>query len=75
MIPLSDFLTFVTCLHCVSISMFLWIIPIPPSLAIAIAARCSVTVSIAAETIGILRDILRVSLLSSDTSFGSTSEY
>ena len=50
-------------------------IPIPPSRAIAIAARCSVTVSIAAETIGIFKEILRVNLLSNETSLGKTSEY
>jgi len=47
--------------------------PIPPRRAIAIAARYSVTVSIAAETIGMLSGILRVSFVSRLTSLGRTS--
>src|SRR6266853_1130058 len=43
-----------------SMDMFLWITPMPPSRAMAIAMSDSVTVSIAAETSGMLRGILRV---------------
>lgn len=39
--------------------MFLWMMPIPPSLAIAIAISYSVTVSIAAETMGNLSGTFR----------------
>ena len=44
----------------------------PPSRASAIARRASVTVSIAAETIGMLSSIERVSRVRVETSFGST---
>ena len=44
----------------------------PPSRASAIAGRASVTVSIAAETIGIWIVMPRVSRVAVDTSFGST---
>ena len=47
-------------------------IPRPPSRASAIASRASVTVSIAAETIGMLSSIERVSRVRVETSFGST---
>ena len=46
--------------------------PIPPSRASAIASRASVTVSIAAETTGMLISIERVSRARVETSFGST---
>src|SRR5271167_4794465 len=49
--------------------------PMPPSCAIVIARRASVTVSMAAETTGRLTRISRVSWLASDTSRGKTSEY
>src|SRR6202161_3647645 len=49
--------------------------PIPPSWAIVMARRASVTVSIAADTTGRLTWISRVSLLARDTSRGKTSEY
>ena len=54
--------------------MFLWIIPIPPSCAKAIAKRASVTVSIAAERIGILSVIPRVNFVWRETSLGNTVE-
>ena len=47
---------------CASIDRLRWTIPIPPSRASAIASRASVTVSIAAETIGILSVMPRVRL-------------
>src|SRR5216117_1689825 len=43
-----------------SIGMFLWITPIPPSRAMAIAISASVTVSMAAATSGMLRGMPRV---------------
>src|SRR3984885_11643629 len=49
--------------------------PIPPSWAMVMARRASVTVSIAADTTGRLTWISRVSLLARDTSRGRTSEY
>src|SRR5664280_1190695 len=55
--------------------MFLWITPIPPSLAIAIASSSSVTVSIAAETTGVLMRMFLENIELRSTSLGSTSEY
>ena len=52
-IPDSNFFTFLTSSICSSIFIFLWIEPMPPDWAIAIAIWDSVTVSIAAEIIGI----------------------
>jgi GMP synthase (glutamine-hydrolysing) len=46
----------------------------PPSLAMAIAKRPSVTVSIAADTKGVLSEISRVNLLAKLASRGSTEE-
>ncbi|OIQ63674.1 hypothetical protein GALL_547840 [mine drainage metagenome] len=54
---------------------FLWMMPIPPSCAMAMASRDSVTVSIAAETRGILREILRVRRVARLVSLGNTWEY
>jgi hypothetical protein len=54
--------------------MFLWITPIPPARAIAIAISDSVTVSIAAEANGTLSGIFRVNLDFVSTSRGMTSE-
>mmetsp|Transcript_145318 Transcript_145318/g.264072 ORF Transcript_145318/g.264072 Transcript_145318/m.264072 type:complete len:241 (-) Transcript_145318:317-1039(-) len=51
--PLSNFFTFMTSLHWSSIEMFEWMIPMPPSNAIAMAVRASVTVSIGLDTIGV----------------------
>ena len=53
-IPLSARFTLRTLAACCSIVMFLCSTPIPPSLAMAIAILLSVTVSIAADTTGIL---------------------
>ena len=44
----------------------------PPACAIAMASRASVTVSIAAETIGRLRRIERVSRVAMSTALGIT---
>ena len=72
--PLSNFLTNRTSRACFSTVMLLWITPMPPSCAIAIAKRASVTVSIAEETSGILRAIDAVSLDSRLTVLGRTVE-
>ncbi len=68
--PLSERFTRSTWAHCASIGMFLWMIPIPPSRAMAIAIRCSVTVSMAAETRGAARWMPRAKRAPIDTSAG-----
>ena len=73
-IPLSERFTFLTSWACCLIVMFLWRTPIPPSWAIAIAISDSVTVSIAAETIGTFKVIFLVNLVAVSTICGSTSE-
>ena len=73
-IPLSDLLTFLTSLACLSIDMFLWITPIPPCCAIDMASSCSVTVSIAAEIMGVFMTIFLVNLDPKFTSWGKFSE-
>ena len=72
--PDSDFLTFSTSRTCWSMLMFLWMMPMPPSLAMAMAVRCSVTVSIAELISGVLSLMVSVSMVASDTSVGRTSE-
>ena len=47
----------------------------PPARAIAMAMSASVTVSMAAETSGMLRGIVRVKRLTVETSRGCTAEY
>ncbi len=59
-IPLSLRLTRSTSAACRSMAMFLWRTPIPPARAIAIAISDSVTVSMAAETSGMLSGMVRV---------------
>ena len=54
--PLSKRLTFATSAACFAGVMFLWMMPRPPSCAMAMARRASVTVSIAAETSGMFSD-------------------
>ena len=58
--PLSKRLTFATSAACFAGDMFLCTMPRPPSCAIAIARRASVTVSIAADSSGMLSVMLRV---------------
>ena len=72
--PLSNFLTRSTWRDWCSIDMFLWMIPMPPSWAIVIASRASVTVSMAADITGRLTRISRVSCELKETSRGKTSE-
>ena len=50
MTPLSCFLTRPTSRAWPAIVMFLWMMPMPPSCAIVIARRASVTVSMAADS-------------------------
>ena len=73
-IPDSERLTLSTSAAWAAIVMFLWMKPIPPSWASAIARWASVTVSMAAETIGILSVISFVSRVVTSTCDGSTSD-
>jgi len=73
-IPLSDRFTRRTSAACRSMGMFLWSTPTPPSRAIAMANSLSVTVSIAAESSGTFRRMLRVRRLPVLTSRGITVE-
>ena len=70
----SYFLTFTTSAACSSTVRFLWMNPSPPTAAMAMAMRASVTVSMAAETMGMLRWMLRVRRVDVSTDFGSTSD-
>src|SRR5690606_6082452 len=72
--PASKFLTCCTSAAWRSALMFLCTMPMPPSWAMAMARRASVTVSIAAETTGRFRRSERVRLLASETSLGRTME-
>ena len=72
--PLSLRFTFRTWSDCCSILMFLCSMPSPPSLANAIASWASVTVSIAALSIGTFKVIDLVSFAVMSTSRGNTSE-
>ncbi len=72
--PLSDFLTFLTSSACRSMLMFLWINPIPPCRAMVMAVSASVTVSMAAETTGILSRTLRDNRVCTLTSVGNTAD-
>ena len=73
-IPASARFTFLTLAACCSIVMFLCKTPIPPSCAIAIAIELSVTVSIAAETIGTFKVMFLENFDWVLTSRGKTSE-
>jgi len=72
--PLSNFLTRPTSSACASIDRLLCTMPMPPSCAIVIARRASVTVSMAAESSGTLRRMRRVTGVDRSTSRGRTSE-
>ena len=73
MTPFSLRLTISTCSACWLIDMFLWMTPMPPSRAMAMAMRYSVTVSIAELISGIFSRIFFVRLVCRSTSAGSTS--
>ena len=55
-----------------SIGMLLWMTPMPPSRAMAMAMRYSVTVSMAALMMGMLRRMFFVRFVLRSTSGGST---
>ncbi len=69
-IPLSLRLTRSTSAAWRSIDMFLWSTPTPPARAMAMAMSASVTVSMAADISGMFRGMLRVSLVTVETSLG-----
>ena len=71
--PCSLRFTLSTCAACSAMVIFLWITPIPPSRASAMAILASVTVSMAAERMGIFSLILLVSWMDKSASLGSTS--
>ena len=73
-IPLSARFTLRTLRACCSMVIFLCSTPMPPSRAMAIAMLDSVTVSMAAETIGMLMRMLRVNWVVMSTSLGRISE-
>ena len=74
-VEFSERFTLSTSSACAWIDMFLWIIPIPPCLAIAMAILCSVTVSMAALIIGIFKTTFLVRCVVRSIMFGVTSEY
>ena len=72
--PDSYFFTRLISAACDSMLIFLWMTPMPPAWAMAMASLCSVTVSIAAETSGMFREIDLVSLVATLVSAGNTAE-
>ena len=72
--PDSNFFTWRTASACSSGDRLRWMTPMPPACAMAMASRASVTVSIAAEMIGRLSAIERVSRVRTSASPGSTVE-
>ena len=70
--PDSNFLTRRTSPACSSIVMFLWMMPMPPFWAMAIAIGASVTVSIAAESKGIRSSMDLVRFVAVETALGRT---
>ena len=73
-IPLSERFTLATSAACASAERLRWMTPMPPSCAMAIARRASVTVSIAALTRGIARPMWRLNRVPRSASAGRTSE-
>ncbi len=71
--PVSAFFTLLTSSACSSMPRFLWMTPSPPSRAMLIAVRASVTVSMAAEMIGLAKGIVAVNSVRTSTSLGRTS--
>ena len=72
--PDSNFLTRRTWAACSAGSRFLWMTPMPPCCAMAIAIAASVTVSIAAEISGMLSGMSRVRRVRVSVLAGSTCE-
>ena len=70
--PDSNFFTERTCAACSSAVRFLWITPMPPCCAIAIAMAPSVTVSMAADISGMFSEMPRVRRVLVSVSVGST---
>ncbi len=75
MTPFSERFTLSTSSACASMDIFLWMIPIPPCLAMAIAILCSVTVSMLALIMGMFKTIFFVRCVVRSIIFGVTSEY
>ena len=75
MTPASNFLTLATSAACCSRLRFLWMMPMPPSWAMAMARRASVTVSMAADRIGSFSFRSRVNRVSRLTSLGRMVEW
>ncbi len=73
MTPFSERFTMSTCSACWLMDIFLWMMPMPPSRAMAMAMRYSVTVSIAALIRGMFSCIFLVSRVFRSMSAGSTS--
>ena len=72
--PNSNFLTLRTSLACASAVRFLWMTPMPPTWAMAIAMAASVTVSIAADISGMPSSMVRVSRVRTSVWLGRTAE-
>jgi len=73
MTPFSLRLTFSTSSAWSAALRFLWITPMPPICARAMARRCSVTVSMADDSTGMLSRMRLVSRVATSVSFGTTS--
>ncbi len=73
--PDSNFLTCRTCSACSAGVKLRWMTPMPPACAMAMASRASVTVSMAAEMIGILRSMSPAMRVRMSVSPGITSEW
>src|SRR5467141_1225191 len=73
--PDSKRLTLATSTACAWGVRFLWMMPMPPSCAMAMASRASVTVSMAADTRGMFSSSLRVRRVFRETSRGRTREW
>jgi len=73
-ITLSALFTRLTWRACSSRGMFLWITPIPPSLAMVMASCSSVTVSMAADRMGMFREMFLENCDLILTCLGRTSE-
>ena len=72
MTPFSERLTISTCSAWSSIGILLWMTPMPPSRAIAMAMRYSVTVSMAALIMGVLSRMVLVRFVDRSMSGGRT---
>ena len=72
--PLSYFLTRRTWAACSSGARFLWITPMPPCCAIAMAMPSSVTVSMADDISGMFSSMRRVSRARTSVAAGNTPE-